>query len=263
MNQDAFLILYHMAIRPEIPSQKIDGDNVPIVHVLSSTLISLHNSPERIGSWPFSVTLSFFFSMTTLTSLARVPLGTGTVMSTSPSSWFHLYGSTVYLCITFIVVEKVACMKTGRTSLFFLLFLLLCLLSCFALLLTQLLLCLFLKTRHLSELSMQKSDRWTLEKVKPSPRGGTNYMHLIPNLRVIALGAQMTKRLFKTLPRRAALFLSPSWRSQTPNPSMADVWSDFDVSNWPYSISCLLCWTFLTHLLSVGPEAWCKVAHCR
>lgn len=65
---------------------------VPNIQVLSSTLISLHNSPPIMASLPLSPTLSLFFCMTTFKSLPRVPFGTGTTISTSPNSCLQVYG---------------------------------------------------------------------------------------------------------------------------------------------------------------------------
>ena len=68
------------------------GVYLRMVQVLSSTLISLHSSPSKIGSRPFSARRSFFFLRTTARSAPRVPCGTGTVMSSSPNSWVQEYG---------------------------------------------------------------------------------------------------------------------------------------------------------------------------
>lgn len=62
----------------------------PKVHVLSSTLISLQSSPSSIFSFPFSPTLSFFFRITMVSSFPLVPLGTGTMRSSSPKSCLHV-----------------------------------------------------------------------------------------------------------------------------------------------------------------------------
>ena len=65
-----------------------NGVHLRMVQVLSSTLISLHSSPSRIGSrsGPFNARDSFFFRRTTIRSAPRVPCGTGTVMSSSSNS---------------------------------------------------------------------------------------------------------------------------------------------------------------------------------
>lgn len=63
-----------------------------MVQVLSSTLMSLQSSPDKIGSWPLRPTLSFFLLITTSSCFPRVPLGTGTSISTSESCCFQVYG---------------------------------------------------------------------------------------------------------------------------------------------------------------------------
>lgn len=89
------------------PDRTERGDHIRIFQVLSSTLMSLQSSPSMIGSFPFNATLSFFFCIVTTRSRARVPLGTGTTMSSSASNWVHVYGSALN-------VRSTACREDDR-----------------------------------------------------------------------------------------------------------------------------------------------------
>src|SRR5258708_9395808 len=93
MDQNSALVLCRFSTRSNLDSWLSGVGRLPIVQVLSSTLISLHNSPSMMESFPFRPTIRVVLAILTSRSLPLVPFGTSSVTSSSPNSCLHLYGS--------------------------------------------------------------------------------------------------------------------------------------------------------------------------